>query len=87
MKEATCAGEKLFVIRDGLVCCLHGGNEVTLVVPDYDDLCGDLLTLHHDSPLAGHLGLYYMMRVLAKHYWWNGMYHECQRHVRACRVC
>ena len=57
------------MIRDGLVCCLHGGNEVALIEPDFDDLCSDLLTLHHDSPMAGHLGLYRMMRALAKHYW------------------
>ena len=77
----------MFVIRDGLVCPLHGGNEVALVVLDCDDLHSDLLTMHHDSPLAGHLGLYRMTRALAKRYWWKGMYHECQRHVRACRVC
>ena len=68
-KELARAGKKLFVIRDGLVCRLRGGNKVALVVPDYDDLRSDLLTMHHDSPLAGHLGLYRMMRALAKHYW------------------
>ena len=43
--------------------------------------------MHHDNPLAGHLGLYRMTRALAKRYWWKGMYHECRQHVRACRVC
>ena len=59
----------MFVIHDGLVCHLHGGNEVALVVPDFDDLRSDLLTLHYDSPMAGHLGLYRMMHALAKRYW------------------
>ena len=77
----------MFVIRDSLVCRLHGGNEVALVVPNLDDLHSDLLTLHHDSPIADHLGLYHMMLVLAKWYWWKGMYHDCRHHVRACRVC
>ena len=67
----------MFVICDGLVCCLHGGNEVELVVPDIDDLHSDLLTMHHDSPMAGHLGLYHMTWALAKCYWWKGMYHDC----------
>ena len=75
--ESAYAGDKLFVLRDGLVCCLHGGNEVALVVPDIDDLRSDLLTLHHDKPLAGHLGLYRMTWALAKFYWWKGMYHYC----------
>ena len=30
------------------------------MVPDGNDLRAELLMLHHDSPLAGHLGLYCM---------------------------
>ena len=71
------AGDKLFVLCNGLVCHLHGGNEVALVVPDTDDLRSDLLTMHHVSPMAGHLGLYRMMQALAKCYWWKDMYHDC----------
>ena len=85
--ESARAGDKLFVLRDGLVCPLRGGNEVALVVPDLDDLRSDLLTLYHNSPMAGHLGLYRMMQALAKYYWSKGMYHDCRHHVRACRVC
>ena len=77
----------MFVLHDDLVCCLCGGNKVALVVADLDDLRSDLLALHNDSPMAGHLGLYHMMRALAKRYWWKDMYHNCQCHVRACRVC
>ena len=76
--ESARAGDKLFVLHDGLICHLRGGNEVVLVVPDIDDLHSDLLTMHHDSPMAGHLGLYHMMHVLAKCYWWKCMYHDCQ---------
>ena len=76
--ESACIGKKWFVFCDGLVCRLHGGNEVALVVPDIGDLRSDLLTMDHNSPIAGHLGLYHMMRALAKHYWWKGMYHDCQ---------
>ena len=65
------------MLCDGLVCRLCGGNEVALVVPDIDDLRSDLLILHHDSPMAGHLGLYHMMQALAKQYWWKGTYHDC----------
>ena len=75
--ESAHAGDKLFILRDSLVCHLRGGNEVALVVPDIDDLRSDLLTKHHDSPMAGHLGLYCMMHTLAKCYWWKGMYHDC----------
>ena len=67
--ESAHAGEKLFASHDGLVCHLSDGNEVALVVPDDDVLRSNLLTKHHDSPIAGHLGLYCMMRALAKRYW------------------
>ena len=75
------------MLHDNLVCRLHGGNKLALVVPDIDDLCSDLLTWYHDSPMAGHLGLYHMMQALAKCYWWKGMYHDFQCHVRVCRLC
>ena len=39
-------------MHDGLVCRALHGEEVALVVPDDNDLRADLLTLHHDSPLA-----------------------------------
>ena len=76
-KEFACTGDKLFELHDGLVCHLRGGNEIALVVPDIDDLRSDLLTLHHDSHMAGHLGLYHMTWVVVKYYWWKGMYHDC----------
>ena len=70
MVESAYAGDNLFVVCDGLVCRLCSGNEVALVVPaDDDELRSNLLTKHHDSPMAGHLGLYCMMHSLAKLYW------------------
>ena len=44
-------------MRDGLVCRMRGGDEVAIVVPDDSMLRAELLTQHHDVPLAGHLGL------------------------------
>ena len=73
-------------MRDGLVCCALHGEEVALVVPDDSDLRVALLTLHHDSPLAGHLGLYRMLRALSKRYW-KGLHHNCRAHIPWCHVC
>ena len=75
--ESARAGDKLFVLCDGLVWRLRGGNEVALMVPDDDMLRSDLLTKHHDIPMAGHLGLYRITHAFAKHYCWKGMYHDC----------
>ena len=74
-------------MRDGLVCRALHGEEVALVVPADNDLRTELLTLHHDSPLAGHLGLYRMLQALSKWYYWKGLHHDCCAHIRRCHVC
>ena len=75
------------IMHDGLVCFALHGEKVVLVVPDDGDLRTDLLVLHHDSPLAGHLGLYCMLRALSKWYYWKGLHHDCRAHIQRCRVC
>ena len=67
--EKARIGNGRYIMRDGLVCHALHGEEVALVVTDDGDLCTDLLMLHHDSPLAGHLGLYRMSRALSKQYY------------------
>ena len=74
-------------MRDGLLCRALHGEEVALVVPDDSDLRAALLTLHHDSPLASHLGLYRMSQALSKWYYWKGMHCNCRAHIRRCHVC
>ena len=63
--EKARAGNGRLVMCGGLICHALHGEEVALVVPDDGDLRTELLTLHHDSPLAGHLGLYRMLRALS----------------------
>ena len=58
--EKARAGNGRFVMCDGLVCRTLHGEEVALVVPNDHQLRTELLTLHHESPLAGHLGLFCM---------------------------
>ena len=79
--EKAHAGNDRFIMHDGLVCCALHGEEVALVVPDDSDLRTDLLMLHHDSPLAGHLGLYHMSWALSKWCYWKGLHHDCRAHI------
>ena len=74
-------------MRDGVVCRALHGEEVALVVPDDHDLCTELLMLHHDSPLASHLGLYCMLWALSKQNYWKGLHHDCRAHIQRCCVC
>ena len=66
--EKAQGGNGRFVMRDVLICRTLCGEELALVVPDDHDLRTELLMLHHDSPLAGHLGLYCMLQALSKWY-------------------
>ena len=59
--EKARTGNGRFVVHDGLICRALHGEEVALVVPADNDLRTELLTLHHDSPLAGQVGLYCML--------------------------
>ena len=85
--EKARIGNCRFIMRDGLVYRALHGEEVALVVPDDSDLRAALLMLHHDSPLASHLGLYRMSQALSKQYFWRGMHRDCRAHIRRCRVC
>ena len=76
-----------FVMRDGIVCCTLHGKEVALVVPNDNELRTELLTLHHDSPLAGHLGLYRMSWVLSKRYYWKGLHLDCRAYIQRFCIC
>ena len=69
MVEKARTENDRFIVHDGLICCALHGEEVALVIPDDGDLHTELLMLHHDSPLAGHLGLYCILLALSKwHY-------------------
>ena len=85
--EKARAGNGRFIMRDGLVYHALHGKEVALVVPDDGDLHTELLMQHHDSPLAGHLGLHRMSWVLSKWYCWKGLHHNYHAHIQRCRVC
>ena len=85
--EKARAGNGRFLMRDGLVCRALHGEEGALVVPDDSDLRAALLTLHHDSRLAGHLELSRISWASSKRYYWKGMHHDCCAHIRRCRVC
>ena len=84
--EKAHTGNSRFVMRDGLICRTLHGEEVALVVPNDHELRTALLMLYHDSPLASHLGLYCILRVLSKRYYWKGLYHDCRAHIRRCHV-
>ena len=58
-----------------------------LYVPDYHALYLCLCKLHHDTPIAGHLGIGNTYELLHRSYYWPNMQSFIRRYVRHCHVC
>jgi len=56
-----------------------------LVVPKIKR--AELLSLHHDNTLAGHLGVPKTFERLIQRYYWKGMYADVRRYVKSCLKC
>ena len=58
-----------------------------LYIPNYHTLQLQLCKLHHDTPIAGHLGIGNTYKLLNRSYYWPDMQGFVQRYVRHCHVC
>ena len=43
------------------------------ILPDVDDLRMRYLSLHHDTPFAGHLGCDRTLQLVQQSFWWPGL--------------
>jgi len=62
-----------------------GDTELRLVIPE--SMYVQVLQAHHDSMMAGHLGLKKTYGKLASRYWWSGMYKTTREYIRNCEDC
>ena len=58
-----------------------------LYVPDYHALYLCLCKLHHDTPIAGHLGIRNTYELLHCSYYWPNIQSFVHRYIRHCHVC
>ncbi|KAL3153599.1 hypothetical protein ABBQ32_14155 [Trebouxia sp. C0010 RCD-2024] len=58
-----------------------------VVVPDVDDLRQRCLSLHHDTPFAGHLGHDRTVQLVQQCFWWPGLDGDVRRYVSTCDHC
>lgn len=68
--------------ENGIV--LHQGK---VYVPQDHDLRRDLVSLHHDTPLTGHMGRWKTYELLSRNYWWPGMSNFVEKYVDGCETC
>jgi hypothetical protein len=58
-----------------------------IVVPDNEELCRDLITAFHDSPIVGHPGQQRTLELISCRYYWPGMRSKIFHYVDTCETC
>jgi len=68
-------------IEDGVVL-----KEERIYVPE-GELRGEVIQLHHNTPVKGHRGRWKMTELVTRNYWWRGVTKEVGRYVDRCDAC
>jgi len=68
--------------RDGLLY-YHG----CIYIPDTSDLCHRIVSLCHDTKVAGHLGRFKTLELVSRSYWWPNMLWYVGMYVSHCDLC
>lgn len=77
----------LYVLMDGVLCFL-GGKQLggrRVVVPSH--LKESLMDRTHRGRMSGHFSGPRVYKTLAKTWWWDGMYVDCEKHAKSCPEC
>jgi len=68
-------------IEDGIVM-----KEGKIYIPE-GELRGEIIQLHHDTPVGGHRGRWKTVELVTRNYWWPGVTKEVGRYVDGCDAC
>jgi len=58
-----------------------------LYIPKDNVLRGEILRLHHDSPLAGHPGCHGTQNLVEQTFFWPGLSRDVHKYVNSCAAC
>ena len=58
-----------------------------IYVPKDQVLWGDIIQLHHDTPIAGHPSQYKTYELITRNYWWHGLQQDVNRYITRCETC
>ena len=64
------------IYREGCIC-----------VPRDENLRGNIIRSHHDTPIAGHPGQFKMHELITRNYWWPGLQWDVNRYITGCKTC
>ena len=51
------------------------------------ELRGEVIRLHHDTPVGGHKGRWKTTELVTRNYWWPGITKEVGKYVDRCNAC
>ena len=60
--------------------------EERIYVPE-GELRGEVIRLHHDTPVGGHGRRWKMTELVTRNYWWPGVTKEVGRYMDRCDAC
>jgi len=63
------------VLKEGKIYVLEG------------ELRGEVIQLHHDTPIGGHGERWKITELVTRNYWWPGVTKEVGRYVDGCNAC
>ena len=58
-----------------------------MYVPDNNSLRMHIISSHHDSPVAGHLGYQKTQELIERQYYWPGLASDIRTYVPQCNRC
>ena len=47
----------------------------------------ELISRHHDNPLADHFGIEKTRKLIAQKYYWPTLYYDVKDYVKGCDIC
>src|SRR6185436_8781227 len=76
-----------FRLINNLLYHQHGTDEPRLCIPNDATLRLKILHDHHDSPIAGHLGIDKTIANISHHFFWPKMTKQIKAYVSSCDAC
>ena len=76
-----------FTMFDGILYYVDPGPQHQLKKAVPESLKQRLMDELHSGPFGGHFTGRGFYRVLAQHYWWDGMFSDATQHCRSCLTC
>ena len=58
-----------------------------IYVPRDKTLRGNIISQHHDTPLAGHYGRFKTVGDILRDYWWPTIQRDVKIYVEGCETC